>query len=142
MSLQAAVDLPLRPLEWLDSFTIGDDGIDGEHRAVIDAANDLCALALATRDAATLRGAARELIAVVEAHFASEEALFPSIGFTGMLTHMREHLSIRQSLIELLLSEGPMPAPVAAATARLLLVEHMVRYDLGFKTWVQHLRGY
>jgi hemerythrin len=129
------------PLPWLPSFAVGDARIDAEHRELIVTANDLCALAGCHNDHRVIRGAARELIAVTEAHFASEEKLFPAIGFTGMLSHIREHLAIQQSLGSLLL-DGDLPdLIIAAATARLLLVEHIVRHDLGFKTWVQVAQG-
>lgn len=133
---------PTHPLPWLESFVIGDDHVDAEHRALMEAANDLCALTLETDDVALLRGQARELIALTEAHFASEEALFPTMGFTGMLSHLRDHVAVRDNLTTLLLSDAPTPAPVAAATARLLLIEHLLRFDLGFKTWVQAARGH
>lgn len=135
-------NFPTHALPWLDSFDVGDDRIDSEHRAMIELANDFCALALRQPPESMLRGAARELIAIVEAHFASEEALFPTIGYTERQAHVREHLSIHSALIDLLLGDLEMEPRVAAATARLLLVEHIVRHDLGFKTWVQVARGH
>lgn len=130
------------PLPWLASFDVGDARIDGEHRALIEIANDLCALAATKPPAKVLRGSARELIAVVEAHFESEEGLFPTIAFPEQRAHVREHLSILAALNVLLLRDGPATPEVAVATARLLLVEHLVRHDLGFKTWVKESRGH
>ncbi|MCR6631603.1 MAG: hemerythrin domain-containing protein [Magnetospirillum sp.] len=141
MISDTAIDIPGHPLPWLDSFEVGNERIDGEHRALMDAANDLCALALHQTDPRVLRGAGRELIAIVEAHFTSEESLFPAIGYTGMLSHVREHLSIMESLNSLLLADNHLDAPMAAGTARLLLLEHIIRHDLGFKTWIQVAKG-
>lgn len=134
-------DLSTLPLPWLSSFDVGDTLIDGEHRALIHVANDLCILAQHQPPASVLLGAAHELIAIVETHFASEEALFPVIGYRGRRIHVREHLSIRESLTTLLLSDDIVDPPIAAATARLLLIEHIIRHDLGFKTWIQVARG-
>lgn len=131
----------LHTLPWLASFDVGDNRIDGEHRALIDCANDLCALAGTRPPAHLLRAAARELIALVEAHFESEETLFPAIGYTERQSHVREHLAIRDGLHRLLLGEAKMAPPEAAATVRLMLVEHLLRHDLGFKTWVQVTQG-
>jgi len=47
---------------------------------------------------------------------------------------VREHRAILASLQSLLLEDSGMAPPVAAATARLLLMEHLLRHDLGFKT--------
>lgn len=89
-----------------------------------------------------MRDAARELIAVVEAHFESEERLFPTIAYPAQRDHVREHLSIVAALDCLLLRDARMAPPVAAATARLLLIEHLLRHDLGFKTWVEESSVY
>lgn len=129
-------------LPWLASFDIGDARIDGEHRALIEVANDLCALAVTKPPAKVLRGSARELIAVVEAHFESEESLLPTIAFPEQRAHVREHISVLAALNVLLLRDGPATPEVAAATARLLLMDHIVRHDLGFKTWVDVSRGH
>lgn len=124
------------PLHWRTAFDVGDARVDGEHRALIEVANELCALAATEPPLKVLRGAARELIAVVEAHFESEEGLFPAISFPGQRAHVREHISILAALNVLLLRDGAASPAVAAATARLLLLEHIVRHDLGFKTCV------
>lgn len=143
MMTHAAATAVLPPaLPWLDSFDVGDARIDGEHRALLEVASDLCALAATTAPAKVVRGMARELIAVVEAHFESEEGLFPTIAFPEQRAHVREHISILAALNVLLLRDGPAAPDVAAATARLLLVEHMIRHDLGFKSWVEMSRGH
>lgn len=143
MMTQNAAPIVFPPsLPWLASFDVGDARIDGEHRALIEVANDLCALVATQPPLKVLRGTARELIAVVEAHFESEEGLFPAIAFPGQRAHVREHLSILAALNVLLLRDGPATPEVAAATARLLLVDHIVRHDLGFKTWIEMSKGH
>lgn len=129
-----------RTLPWLDSFVTGDDRIDDEHRALVDLCNNLCALADRGVTAAQARAAACELLACIEAHFASEEALFPQIRFPHHRDHLREHESIRQIVGTLLLGK-PDDFVIAAATTRVVLIEHILRHDLGFKTFVQEARG-
>lgn len=128
-------------LPWLASFDVGDDRIDGEHRALMACANDLCLLARAQPPRDTLRRAGRELIALVEVHFESEEALFPLIGYTRRQAHVREHLVLLDSLRALILKDRTLEPPLVAATVRLLLLEHILRHDLDFKTWVEEARG-
>lgn len=140
MSIDPASTVTAQPMPWLDSFDVGDMRIDGEHRALIQMANELCALVQQPASLAMIRAAARDLIAVVEAHFESEEALFPTIFYPDQRAHVREHNSILTEMRTLLLDGGP-PQPVGAATARLLMIEHILRHDLGFKTWVGVAHG-
>lgn len=127
---------------WLASFTVGHDLIDEEHRRLIELFNEFCAMAAAKPGLVRLRHTARALIATLEDHFSSEEALFPLIGYRYCLSHVREHLVVGNSLTSLLLTDTGMEPAVAAATARMVVVEHILRHDLAFKTWVQHAAGH
>ncbi len=127
-------------LPWLSSLDVGDERIDGEHRALMDCANDLCLLARAHPPPETLRRAGRELIALVEVHFESEESLFPLIGYTHRQSHVREHLILLDALHTLVFKAQDRDPPLNAVTIRLLLLEHILRHDLEFKTWVEEAR--
>lgn len=129
-------------LPWLASFDVGDDRLDGEHRALIECANELCALATTTVSPIVLRRAGRELITLAEVHFESEEAMFPLIGYHDRQNHVREHLGILAGMDSLMRDTVESNPPLAAATARLLLIEHIIRHDLGIKTWIEAARGY
>jgi hemerythrin len=131
-----------RPLPWLPSFAVGDERMDDEHRRLLDAANLLCALTQGDARAADVGDGVRELIAATEEHFASEEALFPIIGFRRMLSHIREHLSILNVLRNTLHVTEDADLSGPAAAARMVLVDHIVRHDLAFKTWVLAARGH
>lgn len=129
----------LHALPWLESFAVGHEALDEEHQDLLASCNDLCALALAEPDSAVVRRAASGLIAKVECHFAREEAVFPLINYDRRLSHMREHLAVINNLQKLLF--GSMDVVVAANSSRLVLVEHILRHDLQFKTWVLHAKG-
>lgn len=126
---------------WLESFSIGHDRLDDEHRGLIRSFNEFCALAANQRHMTELRPEAHGLIAKVEGHFANEEAIFPLIGYRRRLTHMREHLTVGNSLHSLLLEDTGLEPAAAAAAGRLVVVEHIIRHDLEVKTWVLHAAG-
>lgn len=126
-----------RPMPWLDCFEIDNNRIDGEHRALLESCNALCALAARGADWPHAITCAGELMVITDAHFVSEEALFPVIRFPRQREHRREHDSIRKALSNLLGGEAMVDLRVSAATARMILVEHIIRHDLGFKTFVQ-----
>jgi len=128
-------------LPWLESFAVGHHALDEEHQDLLEACNELCALIHEGGDGQIVRKAAAGLIAAVERHFASEEAIFPQIGYDQRLSHMREHLTVVDSLNKLLLKGCGLEPAVAASTGRLILLEHILRHDLRFKTWVLHAAG-
>jgi hemerythrin-like metal-binding protein len=125
-------------LPWLPSFAVGHDLLDEEHQDILTSCNHLCALA--GHDAPALHLAAHGLIAKLESHFASEEALFPLINYDRYLPHIREHMAVIATLKDLLDgSDTDMTA--AVHTCRRIVVEHILRHDLQFKTWILHARG-
>lgn len=137
--IAADVRLSQGPMPWLTSFAIGERRIDDEHRILIAACNDLCALATLGNTAARARAAATELLASIESHFASEEELFQRIRFPNHRDHISEHDAIR-TIVGALLLDGTGDFRIATATARVVLVEHIIRHDLGFKSYVQEAR--
>jgi hemerythrin-like metal-binding protein len=130
-----------RPMPWLDCFDIGDNRIDREHRALLDTCNALCATAARGTDPAHAATIAGDLMAIVDVHFRSEEALFPIIRFPRQHEHCREHESIRKLLPTLLGRDALIDLRASAATARMILIEHIIRHDLSFKTFVQEMHG-
>lgn len=132
---------PSHSLPWLASFNVGDSRIDGEHRALINCANEMCALAAIPVHPTILRRAGRELIALAEVHFESEEAMFPSIGYDDRQNHVREHLGILAGMESLMRDTAEANPTLAATTTRLLLIEHILRHDLAFKSWIEAARG-
>lgn len=131
-----------RAVPWLDCFTIGEQAIDDEHRHLITCCNALCALAAAGADCVAARDLIAALTTAVNAHFASEEALFPRIAFPDPHGHRREHQAIRRALAGLLdHADGNTDFRAAVATVRLILVEHIIRHDLALKTFVEEARG-
>lgn len=130
-----------RPVPWLESFTVGDAAIDAEHRAMIDGCNDFCRLAARGADADEVAAVLRTLASDFAEHAASEEALFPLIRFPGGDRHAAEHRRLRERMAELV-AHAPVAQdlPAQAAGLRALLVEHVLRYDLAFKTWIEESR--
>ncbi|MEW5726529.1 MAG: hemerythrin domain-containing protein [Pseudomonadota bacterium] len=136
---------PCRPMPWLDAFAVGDPRIDAEHRALMDGCNQFCRLVAAGAATAEIMATVHRLAAAFEDHMASEEALFPAIRFPGGPRHLAEHQRLRARLTELTAhASRAQPARDLGAHANALraqLVEHLLRYDLAYKTWVEEARG-
>lgn len=98
---------PDQPLPWSEGYAVGIAYLDEEHRAMLMACNHLCAMVARGARHATLRVLSLELVATVEAHFATEERLFPHIGFPWVAQHLLEHELIRNRLGLALLRSCP-----------------------------------
>ncbi len=130
-----------RPVPWLESFTVGDAVIDAEHRAMIDGCNEFCRLAARGAEAAEVAAVLRALAADFAEHAASEEALFPLIRFPGRDRHAAEHRRLRARMTDMIAHAPFAPdLPAQAAGLRALMVEHVLRYDLALKTWIEESR--
>ncbi|HSV28026.1 MAG TPA: hemerythrin family protein, partial [Candidatus Omnitrophota bacterium] len=133
--LQDGRKTPHKPLPWLESFGVGAKHIDDEHRDMIKGCNDLCAMALRGARWRDLRVMAAELIATIEQHFVSEEALFPLICFPETAQHLSEHENIRRRLGHLLDRQRADDTFLDRAIAlRDMTIEHILRHDIGIKT--------
>ena len=135
-------DSLLRPIPWLASFNIDEGQIDAEHRDLIGALNDACAVAGRRPQALELRLGELDLGGMLLSHFATEESLFSHIAYPDALSHRREHDHLRWLFTPLLSAAGQRGglAPVLHR-ARTALVEHMIRHDLGYKSHYLYRAG-
>jgi hemerythrin len=80
--------------QWNDSYLLGDETIDRQHRELFA----LSAALLDAPDQAARRLAAIKLYKHVRQHFADEEALMKRVGFPHYIEHVNSHNGILQNL--------------------------------------------
>lgn len=95
-------------LEWMDSWSVGVQQLDQEHRQLIDLINEL----RVTHEVG-LKGSERqikihevvsELIWYAENHFRFEESLMAAAGYPDLAAHRKSHLLFRVQLSNLAMS--------------------------------------
>lgn len=74
-------------IEWKDSYTLGDNNLDTQHRQLFELAKKI----LATEDAATIRSLAVELYRHTRIHFEEEETLMRKRNYPGLASHIDSH---------------------------------------------------
>jgi hemerythrin len=78
-------------LPWSDSFSVGIESLDADHRALVGLINDICALARSgerERTAQTLTS----LCALAASHFEREEVMLKKLsGYRHLAAHAGEH---------------------------------------------------
>jgi len=78
----------VEPFPWSDAFAVGDAGLDGEHRRMVDLINEICFDGTAAR-CDTIGALLGELQFLSEAHFRNEEAVLARIGSEVAQQHLR-----------------------------------------------------
>lgn len=129
---------PDQPLPWSEGFAVGIAFLDEEHQAMLTACNHLCAMVRRGAAGHDLRVLSAELVATAEAHFASEERLFPRTRLPWVAHHLAEHEQIRRSLGKALLLSTPAPELATTLHAvRTMLMEHVLGQDMHFRDWAK-----
>jgi hemerythrin len=134
-------------LVWIDAFAIGVPELDRDHRRLIDDAAEIVELIRAARPWAEVEARAKHMAARCSAHFRREEAILEREKFEGFAWHRREHERIEAEMREIvarLASGGGPPTPAmieAGLYFRGMLIDHLLRYDLGYKSHLLYQRG-
>jgi hemerythrin-like metal-binding protein len=93
-----------RPVEfftWKDSFCIGIDTLDAQHRSLLECLND-CHRQVTSHKGAPLDPALlARLSAYAAHHFASEETMMYAFGYREVAAQRREHAAFRARVAEL-----------------------------------------
>jgi hemerythrin-like metal-binding protein len=126
-------------IDWNDNLSVGDDVVDGEHRAFFAIVNHV--------HRALARGAAADdielslnlLTTLSRRHFAHERHLMERSGYPGTQAHVAEHAAWSARLAELckLSVAGDRYVAVAAAWEMLeWLRHHILGADMDLQEWV------
>ncbi len=87
--------------KWTESFSVGNDLIDGDHKHLIDLINKLFGAISSGQGNAVLGEILSELICYVETHFQREEVLMQQIGYAGFEKHKAAHDKLMAEVEEL-----------------------------------------
>jgi hemerythrin-like metal-binding protein len=132
------------PIEWLQSFEIGHREIDQEHRKILESLNDLMAAGEQDRfaDMFELCETFRHRLG---AHFTSEEALLRQNEFPRVDAHSETHRRHYDNVYDIVSNCGAkckrgQDHDCAGRFAH-ILVDHLIRDDLDFKSFLNHTLG-
>jgi len=135
-------------LPWLDVLETGRDEIDADHRRLIDDTNALLEALAATAPRRELLARLRAMQTACSEHFRREEALLEREGFQNLAAHRDEHRRVEGEIAGLVAQLGGEVPPARTAEAeeavlafRILLLEHLLYYDLAYKSYLQNRLG-
>ena len=133
-----------KPIEWLESFEIGHREIDQDHRKVLESLNQLMT--------ASGEGRHADMFEICEtfrhrlgSHFASEEAILRDSGFSRLDDHAESHRHHFDNIYAIVSSCGARckrgQEHDCAGRFAHVLVDHLIRDDLDFKSFLNHHLG-
>lgn len=87
---------------WDESFSVGNEAVDAQHRRLIDMVNTL-QRAVSNGDGGELvQEALSSLCEYAQEHFAEEEAVMARVGYVGLEAHRAQHDAFRERIQVLL----------------------------------------
>lgn len=113
-------------VEWSDSYLIGNDRIDFEHRIFFDLISKFSKAREDGSDPARLERIFDEIVLYAKFHFRSEENLMIDIGYPGLDEHKTHHFKLTNDLSAKIV--GMKMKTMAPATVEAFLVDWFVHH--------------
>ncbi len=137
----------LLPFKWLDAFSIEIPEIDADHRKLIDLSEKLTHLLRINRQWSRVVAVLKSIRKYWVAHCRREERILNTDKYPDIVQHQQEHRRITQSMdrIIALLSgaskRGSSTDVETASMFRSMIIDHMLLFDLAYKSHVLYARG-
>lgn len=132
-------------VRWRDSFSVGDDLIDAQHREFFDEVNAVMDALEAGEGRDAVIAFYRHFVAGLLRHFRDEEVLLERIRYYDYDAHRTEHEALMASVTAteglLLTAESPQDLRLIVRRLFAALVEHVVGEDMRYKTHVLAAQG-
>ena len=118
------------PLVWKDAFLCGNDLIDGQHKLLVQIANELFAAMLLQRSEADVSLIVANLLAEAKQHFRDEEAILSQLRFDKLEQHAAEHAQLLAQA-QRLVSQFEAKEVALGSLFQFLAHEIVIRHILG-----------
>lgn len=140
-----SVNLP-PALAWIDGFSVGIPELDEDHRQLVADAGAIVEAVRERRAWREVEALAGLMVERCRAHFRREEMVLERDRFAALAAHRGEHARIDREMQGILGRIGGSEPPTvdmidAALSLREMLVDHLLRYDLAYKSHGMYRRG-
>ena len=90
-----------KKLQWEDSYSVGVNEIDKQHRVIIEVINELITEISAKPSEENIVGIIHKLLNYKDYHFKTEEKYFDMYNFEGADEHKKEHIKFGEKIAEM-----------------------------------------
>lgn len=129
----------MRYVRWSERYTLAQPVLDGQHRSLVTALNDLCACVIQRACPAAVLGLVDQLEILARTHFSDEEKHMQDAGFPALIEHQAEHAAFLDMLngARKALVGDPCDSEGFLSGIRMHLLGHMEHADRRFAQFVQ-----
>ncbi len=131
--------MPAMPqmIEWKDGFSVGDPGMDRQHRRLLQLCNELaiCAEDGAQGSDAAFHRILNELAIYARTHFADEEKLLDRTGYSDLASHRDDHGNYESDLTDFMFSAclGELDKPAVHRFVLAWWLRHILKSDMAYR---------
>lgn len=128
-------------IEWQDSYAIGIDLIDADHKLLVSLINQVHEAREDGQSAEMMGSALNVLIEYTETHFSREEMLMEKGGYPDLGPHKKKHVELTNKVREIV--ERYNSGDVSALNDELIeflrtwLTDHILGVDMKYKPYVE-----
>ena len=129
---------------WDQSYSVGVDSIDTQHRALFDAINDLHAAMIRGKEVEVTGRLLKDLLAYTRSHFVSEESMLAKAAYPQLKAHSEIHRKLTNEIAGYIQRFEKGEAALSVHLIGFLrnwLTNHIQREDRAYSGWVLQ-RGY
>jgi hemerythrin len=126
-------------IEWNPAFSMGAPALDGQHRRLIELANDILLAVRSGKEPRRIAACFSKIREHTVYHFADEEEFMRTVGYPEWKAHALEHENLRKLVRhhqDKLFREGTVREKDIMAFLKALLVDHVIYSDLGVKRYL------
>lgn len=131
-------------IEWRDKLSVGDPGIDADHKALIRLINDFESRSAQSLDRRTLSDTLKGLLDYAKEHFGREERLQARINYPFYDLHCHEHKRLIREVEQFARHYMTDPSVVIDEEAkasmdtflRAWLIDHIIEQDLKMRAFL------
>lgn len=123
-------------ITWLESYSVGNDKLDGQHQRIVAMINALGEAMLAGNERAALMKIFSDLAGYAKTHFKFEESLLEAAGYPRLAEHRERHVDLNRRLADYYRTFYTERIPQTAEVMNFLqhwLFDHILEEDMRYQ---------
>ncbi len=123
-------------ITWLDSYSVGNERLDGQHQRLLSIINSLGEAMLAGTEHTALMKILSDLAGYAKTHFRDEERMLTELNYPDLAKHQERHADLNRKLADYYRNfylKRDMKAQDVLDFLKHWLFDHILEEDMGYK---------